>query len=214
MWSDKKFRLKKIQIKIQETKIYGLKGFFKMCFMSEKQISHLDFALLSLFNTSSLYSGGGGPMLTPNIPVQTPKRNLFISWLAITEKKNLKTQSNSIFIISFGFQKPWSLISVSTSLWFRVQKVQLLSLAVPVLSSLAEKSSKSSSHMWDLICPGLENAVHRSAWAMHKELCIPVWKENPECCSVLPLSNDCCRCQAEETRRGWGVFSGINISHP
>lgn len=86
-------------------------------------------------------------MLTPNIPVQTPKRNLFISWLAITEKKNLKTQSNSIFIISFGFQKPWSLISVSTSLWFRVQKVQLLSLAVPVLSSLEEKSSKSSSHV-------------------------------------------------------------------
>lgn len=58
--------------------------------MSEKQISHLDFALLSLFNTSSLYLGGGVPMLTPNIPVQTPKRNLFISWLAITEKKKIK----------------------------------------------------------------------------------------------------------------------------
>lgn len=42
---------------------------WKICFMSENQISDLDFALFALFNVCLLYLGGGEPVLTPNIPV-------------------------------------------------------------------------------------------------------------------------------------------------
>lgn len=82
------------------------KGFlkpWKMCFMSQNQISSLDFALSFLFKASLYYLGGGEPVLTPDITVaDTCKRLLFICWLPIIEKK---PQSNSIFIIFFGFTK-------------------------------------------------------------------------------------------------------------
>lgn len=127
------------------------KGFlkpWKMCFTSENQISNVDFALFSLFNISLLYLGGGGPVLTPNIPVQTPAGNLFICWLP---KKKKKTPKQFNFY-NFLWLSP-VLISVCTSAahdcvlgYKRFTPALLLSLSVPVLRSLAGNSSKCSSH--------------------------------------------------------------------
>lgn len=81
--------------------------------MSQNQISSLDFALFFLFKASLYYLGGGEPVLTPDITVaDTCKRLLFICWLPIIENK---PQSNSIFIIFFGFTKCWSLLSAFPS---------------------------------------------------------------------------------------------------